>query len=52
MRLVGPNQFHPQANGSLRMRCWLSQASIIYMIYFYFIIILHKYNDIITYGFI
>ena len=32
MKLVGPSQSHPQANGSLRMRCWLSQVSILYII--------------------
>ena len=32
MKLVGPSQSHPQANGSLRMRCRLSQVSILYII--------------------
>ena len=32
MKLVGPSQSHPQANGSLRMRCQLSQVSILYII--------------------
>ena len=32
MNLVGPSQSHPQANGSLRMRCQLSQVSILYII--------------------
>ena len=32
MKLVGPSQSHPQANDSLRMRCRLSQVSILYII--------------------
>ena len=32
MKLVGPSQSHPQANGSLRMRCRLSKVSILYII--------------------
>ena len=32
MKLVGPSQSHPQASGSLRMRCRLSQVSILYII--------------------
>ena len=32
MKLVGPSQSHPQANGSLRMRCRLSQVSTLYII--------------------
>ena len=32
MKLVGPSQSHPQANGSLRMRCRISQVSILYII--------------------
>ena len=32
MKLVGPSQSHSQANGSLRMRCRLSQVSILYII--------------------
>ena len=30
MKLVGPSQSHPQANGSLRMRCQL--AKLVYYI--------------------
>ena len=42
MKLVGPSQSHPQANGSLRMRCQVSILYIIALLLFYI-----KLNDTI-----